>query len=227
MVYVVTPSAVLKPSALAGRKVPRPLLRAGLGLAPRTRPFGRETRRLLFQHALARYVAALLPFPVAALTWPELALPISQAPLLMLILVLYIETSVLSIGSPEKRRALVPPDEIARTGDLFAARARDLLVRIAARRNLATGTLHLVAEQSGMARVPPFTIVSLQSESGEILEPDPHERSLLEAGLFDATFPEARLHLVNLATDTFQRSVALDARTVSGHARLAAMAAVR
>jgi hypothetical protein len=125
MVYVVTPSAVLRPGALAGRRAPRPLLPAGLALAPRTRPLGREARRLLFQHALARYVAALLPFPIAMIIWPELALPISQAPLLMLILVLFIETSVLSIGSPEKRRALAPRDEIARVGDLLRTRARD------------------------------------------------------------------------------------------------------
>jgi hypothetical protein len=225
MVYVVTPSAVLRPDALAGRRAPRPLLPAGLALAPRGRPFGREARRLLFQHAIARYVAALLPFPIAMIIWPELALPISQAPLLMLILVLFIETSVLSIGSPEKRRALAPRDEIARVGDLLRTRARDALTRIAAGRGLASGTLHLVVEQSGMARVPPFSLVSLQSETGEVLDIDAEEQALLAAWLFDDGLTEQRLHVVSLATDTFMHATSLDTRTVSAHARLAAMAA--
>ncbi len=225
MVYVVTPCAVLRPTALRGRKAPRPLLPAGLALVPRARPFGREARRLLFQHAFARYVTALLPFPVAMIIWPELALPISQAPLLMLILVLFIETSVIAIGSPEKRRALASRDEIARVTDLLQARARDLLTGIAARRNLAAGTLHLVVEQSGMARVPPFTLVSLQWETGEVLDLDAEEQALLETGLMDTDLTEQRLHLVNIATDTFMRATSLDARTVSAHARLAAMAA--
>jgi hypothetical protein len=224
MVYVVTPSAVLRPGALDGRRAPRPLLPAGLALVPRGRPLGREARRLLFQHAIARYLAALLPFPIAMIIWPELALPISQAPLLMLILVLFIETSVISIGSPEKRRALAHRDEIARTGDLVLARARELLIRVAARRGLASGTLHLVVEQSGMARVPPFTLVSLQSDTGEVLELDAEERALLAAGLFGDDLTERRLHVVGLATDTFMHATSLDVRTVSAHTRLAAMA---
>jgi hypothetical protein len=136
--------------------------------------------------------------------------------------------------SPEKRRALAPRDEIASTGDLIRARARELLIRVAARRGLASGTLHLVVEQSGMARVPPFTLASLHSDTGEVLELDAEERALLAAGLFDdglterrlhvVGLTERRLHVVGLATDTFMHATSLDARTVSAHARLAAMA---
>jgi hypothetical protein len=228
MLVVVTPSTVRRPRALAQAAPGRPLLRHPLAMVPRGgRPVGLVVR-LLFELSLVRYVVALTPFPVAMLIWPELALPISQAPILMMGLLLFIETNVLSVPTAEKRRGLVDAAAAARGLDLMQARAREVLTRIAAGRDLADGVLHLVVEQSAMARVRPLTVVSVQREGAEppVLELDGEERAWL-AGLFDEGsgegFGEAALQRINLAENRFQRAYALEARSVSAHARLAAM----
>jgi hypothetical protein len=181
----------------------------------------------VFEHSLPRYVVALLPFPVAMLIWPDLALPISQAPLLMIGFVLFIETSVLSIGSPDRRRARATEAEAARALDLLRVRGREVLTRIAAGRGLTDGTLTLVVEQSAMARLRPLTLVRVRTdgETPEPLDLSPDEIALLRDGLFDEALPETLLHRVNQAENEFLRTVTLDVRGVSAHARLAAMAA--
>jgi hypothetical protein len=172
-------------------------------------------------------VIALAPFPVAMLIRPDLALPISQAPILMFGIVIWIETSVLSVPTAARRRALIDPDVAARGLDALNARARHLLTRIAARRNITEGRLHLVIEQSAMARVAPLTLVSVQAEAPApaVHDLDAAEIAMLETELFDADLTEALLHRINLAENTFLRDLPLEARSVSAHARLAAMAA--
>jgi hypothetical protein len=111
-----------------------------------------------------------------------------------------------------------------RTLDTLRFRARKLLGKIAARRGLAAGDLHLVVEQSELARMTPMTLVSVQAASArpELLALDPEERDWLET-LFDADLTERDLHLANLREDVFIRDTGFDARGVSAHARLAAL----
>jgi hypothetical protein len=227
MLFVLTPSAVTDPKALATTSLPRRILTLGRSV----RPHGWLGRavwwRMLIEHSLVRYVIALAPFPVAMLIWPDLALPISQAPILMFGIVLWIETSVLSVPTAARRRALIDPDEAARGLDALRARARALLTRVAARRGIVEGRLHLVIEQSAMARMTPLTLVSVQVDTPApaVLDLDAEETAMLRDGLFDETLPEALLHRINLAENTFLRDLPLEARGVSAHARLAAMAA--
>jgi hypothetical protein len=227
MLFVLTPSAITDPKALATAGVPKRVLTLGRSV----RPHGWIKRavwwRMLIEHSLVRYVIALAPFPVAMLIWPDLALPISQAPVLMFGIVLWLETSVLSVPTAERRRALIDPDAAARGLDALRARARAVLTRIAARRGIAEGRMHLVIEQSAMARVTPLTLVSVQVDTPApaVLDLDAEETAMLTDGLFDETIPEALLHRINLAENTFLRDLPLEARSVSAHARLAAMAA--
>jgi hypothetical protein len=226
MLFVLDPGAITNPATLRVGRVPHHVLGRPFAIRPRGGPLAAAWWRLLIELSLTRYVIALAPFPIAMAIWPELALPISQAPILMFGIVLFVETSVLSVPTPERRRALIDPDDAARGHDLLRARGRDLLVRIAARRNLSEGALHLVVEQSPMARVTPFTIVSVQHEAAAaaFLDLDDAEAALVREGLFDGELTERLLQRINLAENRFLRSVALDARAVSAHARLAALA---
>lgn len=226
MLFVVTSANVRRPDALVAADPERPLLRLGLAVAPRSGPLTGVFWRMVVEHSLVRYVIALAPFPVAMLIWPELALPISQAPLLMIGIVLFVETSVLSVSSPDKRRRLIEPAEAERGLDLLRVRAQTVLSRLAAERRLADGALHLAIEQSAMARVAPLTLVSVQCReaSPPVLALDPGEAAAVAAGLFDEAFGEAELHRINLAANIFQRSFAIDARSLSAHTRLAGIA---
>jgi hypothetical protein len=228
--FVVTPSTVTNPRALRLHRVGAQMLGRGLRVVPR-RPLTRGVFwRIAFDQAPLRYVIALSPFPVAMIVRPDLALAISQAPLLMFAIVFMIESSFLSVSTPEKRRKLVSEAEAARGLDLLRLRARDALGRIAAGRGMASGELHLVVEQSGLARVPVLTLVSVQlpGEPGgrpELLDLSSEEREMLQDRLFDAELDETRLHRINLAENRFLRDVAFEARGVSAHARLMAKAA--
>lgn len=77
-----------------------------------------------------------------------------------------------------------------------------------------------------MARVPPFTHLSLQFEGAraEVLDLNPEEVRLLREALFDEALSERLLQTINLAENRFLRDVALETRSVSAHARLAALA---
>lgn len=227
MIFLLSPSSIANPDVLRNPRPPKPVLGRGFAIRPRGALLSPAFRRLLFEQSLTRYLVALAPFPIAMAIWPELALPISQAPVLMFGIVLFIETSVLSVPTPEKRRKLIDRDAAEAGLDRLRARGREALARIAARRDLQEGTLHLVIEQSAMARVPPFTIVSLQYEGPRgpaVLDPDPFEAALMVEGVFGDGIDERLLQRINLAENRFLRSVSIDVRSVSAHARLAALA---
>jgi hypothetical protein len=227
MVFLVDPTTVSNPAVLKTARVPKQLLGRGFGFVPRGGAATATFWRLVLEQSLTRYVIALAPFPLAMLVWPELALPISQAPILMFGLVLFIESNVLSVPTPSRRRALIDEADAARGLDLLRARARAILTRAAARRGLTEGVLNLVVEQSAMARVAPFTLLSLQYDGPggvEVLELSPAERAALRDELFDADLPERLLQRINLCENVFLRALPLEAKSVSAHARLAALA---
>ncbi len=225
--FIVTPSSVSNPAALGRGRVDRPLLGRGMPALPRGLFAARSFWRIMLELPMVRYSIVLLPFPVAMLIWPELALPISGAPLLMFLLILYVEGNVLSVPTAQKRRALIDRAEAERGLDLFAARGRATLTRIAAGRGMAEGVLVLVVEQSAMARFPPLTYVALRDGAeGRTLDLTEAERAMV-ADLFASDLDEALLHRINLSENVFLRSVTLDAASLSAHARLAAMARAR
>ncbi|RDC71332.1 hypothetical protein DLJ49_15035 [Rhodovulum sp. 12E13] len=229
--FVVTPSTVVDPRRLRLTRVGSQMLGRGLRVIPRRPLFRGVFWRIVFDQAPLRYILALSPFPIAMLIRPDLALGISQAPLLMFAIVFMIESTFLSVSTPEKRRKLIAEADAARGLDLLTLRARDVLARIAAGRGMETEDLHLVVEQSGLARVPVLTLVSVQvaQEGGRplLLDLDDSERELLEDRLFAEGLDERLLHLINLADNRFLRSVAFEARAVSAHQRLMARAGRR
>ncbi len=224
---VVTPSTVWNPAALETRRVPKRML-GRIAILPRRGASGRMRLRLAFENQLLRFTAALSPFVAAMLIWPQSALPISQAPLAMLLVVGLVEMRMLRLSDPQ-RAALISEDDAARALDTLQFRADRLLSRIAANRGLDQGSLHLVVEQSDLARVPPLTLVSVQAgpPKAHLLDLDSQERAMLAEGLFDADFSETDLHRTNLREGAFLRSVAFEPAGLSAHARLAAMMAAR
>lgn len=221
--FVVAPDTVWNPGALEFSSAPRKILQRGM-LMPR-----REFRwgligRILFESQVLRFLTVLLPFVFAMLIWPELALPISQAPLPMFIAIGFVELRVLR-PTKEKRTKLISDADLARTLDTLNFRGRRILTQIAAGRQLETGELYLVVEQSDMAKVPPLTIASVQADSGKkrLVSLNEKERALIRETLFDDDFTEEQLLLANLRESAEIRSVSFDTRGVSAHARLAAM----
>lgn len=229
MIFVLSPDTVANRSVLETRSVPRRLLSLGVSVWPKGLFRSRLFWRVLFEKSLPRYVIALSPFPFLILARPEWSLGLSQAPLAMFAFVIIVESYVLSIPSPEKRRRLATETEAAAVLDQLQVRARAVLTRIAAGRGLDAGELHLVIEQSGLIRVPPLTLVSVQQdgEAPGFLDLGAEERRDLAATLFADGVSEHDLRRVNIARNTQLQHFTLDARDVSGHARLQAMAAAR
>ncbi len=221
--FIVSPSTLLNARALETRSVPKRMI-GRISLFPRKGARWRVVLRLIFEVQVLRFLAALLPFVIAMFIWPDLALPISQAPIPMLFLIFFVETRVFNMPK-EKRKSLISDAEMDRVLDAFSFNARKVLTRIAARQNLTSGTLHLVAEQSELGRVPVLTLVSVQmaGKDPHVLDLDDKDRADIETGLFDDDFTEERLHLVTLREGQNLRSVTIEASEISAHARMAAL----
>ena len=230
MILVVTPATVHRSASLRLRRVPSRMMGGGMRVVPRGAPLSRVFWRQVLDQSFPRYMLALAPFPVAMILRPDLALAISQAPLLMFGLVYMVEAYVLSVPTPEKRRALIDEDAAARGLERLRLSGERLLGRIAAGRGMEREVLHLVVEQSPLARVSPLTFLSVQVEgptAGErpvLLDLTEQERAMLAEGLFGEGVDERLLQRINLADNTFLRDVRLEARAISAHARLMALA---
>lgn len=222
--FIVSPLTVWNPGALQMRQLPRRIF-GRVTLWPRRGATAGLWLRILFEVELWRYLGILMPFAVAAVIWPEWAIGIAQAPLLMFIAVHLAETKLMRL-SPEARGALLDGAEAERGLDTLRVRARAILTRIAAGRGLTAGALHLVVEQSELARIAPLTFVSVQWDEGpEVLALTMAEEALIREALFAEGLDERLLQKINLAEGEFLRDEVLDVRAVSAHARLAAMMA--
>ncbi len=218
---VITNATLLNPRVLETRSLPKKFLGRVLVL-PRGAGPGVWLRLVVEIQAL-RYLVTLLPFGLAPVFFRSLAMPVMEAPALMLMWVSVVEMRVLRL-TKVGRSKVVSADEAARRLDILSFRARACLRRIAARHEMAEGELRLVVEQSELARIRPLTLVSVQTE-----KPEPHlptldaaDRAVLEQGLFDAEFTEQDLLSVNHRDDVYLRDIAQEARAVSAHGRMAA-----
>lgn len=223
--FVVSPTTIWNAAGLETRSAPKILI-GRMTVLPRIGGSARLWIRILIESQIFRFSAALSPFVAAIFIWPDLALPIAQAPVAMLIVVGIVEMRVLRVKD-DKRAAIVPADEAARALDALRFRGEKALTKIAARRGLRTGELMLVVEQSELARVAPLTFVSVQvgGAAPAVLPLDAEERGILHETLFAEGFTERALHLANLRENRFLRTVTLEARAVSAHARMAALMA--
>jgi hypothetical protein len=225
--FIVTPDTVLNPGALAMKQVPRRFF-GRANLWPRRGAGFRTTFRMLAELQALRYTIPLLPLLVIGFTWTQTALPLAQAPILMVLLIGLVEMRLLRY-SPEARARIASPDEAARTLDLLAAKGRPILTRIAAGRDVGPGRLHLVVEQSDLARIAPLTYVSVQHEPDEgrprILALTVEEMALIRDGLFSDPLTERSLFRANAHLGQSLQIVSFDTAHLSAHARLAALMA--
>jgi hypothetical protein len=218
---IVTDATIANRGVLETRSLPKKFL-GRVQLVPRKGGL-RLWARLIVEIQILRYLSALLPFVAIPLMSRDLALPVTQAPLAMLVVIALVELKVLRLSKAGRERA-VEADEAARRLDTLAFRARACLRRIAARHGVTEGALRLVIEQSELARIPPLTLVSVQTDQPEtrLLALDEGDRAVLAEGLFDADLTERDLLAVNHRDDLYIRDIAQEARAVSAHARLAA-----
>lgn len=219
---ILTNATMWNPGVLETRSLPKKFL--GRVLVVPLNAGLRTWGRLLVEMSVLRFLVTLMPFAISPILVRDLAVPVMQAPVLMVILVLLVEMKVLRLTAKARARQ-VGPDEAARTLDTLAFRGRSCLRRIAARHDLGEGTLRLVVEQSELARIAPLTLVSVQSDTPgpHVLRLDPEDRDLLSEGLFDASLTERDLLAVNHRDNRYIREITQEARAVSAHARLAAL----
>jgi hypothetical protein len=221
--FIVSPTTLFNPSALETRQLPKRMI-GRISIIPRRGASAALILRLILEVQVLRYLSALAPVVIAMLIWPHLALPISQAPIPMLILIYFVETRVLDM-SKDKRAALVSDDEADRVLDALEFNGRRVLTRIAARLGLTHGRVVLAVEQSELARVPVLTLVSVQIDlpHPQVIELEVAEREILKTGLFDDLLTEEALHAVTLKSRQPIRTVHIEASDISAHARIAAL----
>ena len=218
---ILTNATMLNPGALEASSLPKKFLGRVMVL-PRGAGPGTWLRLIVEVQAL-RYLVTLMPFGLAPFFFRSLAMPVMEAPALMLMWVSVVELRVLRLSKKARKNA-VTADEAARRLDILAFRAKACLRRIAARHEMAEGELRLVIEQSELARIRPLTLVTVQTETPEPHLPplDATDRAVLRDGLFDAEFTEHDLLLVNHNEDVYLRDIAQEARAVSAQGRMAA-----
>ena len=78
MIIIASPGHVANPGVLEISSAPRRFLGRGFGVVPKGTVLRPGFWRLVIEFQLLRYLTALVPFPIAMLIWPDLALPISQ-----------------------------------------------------------------------------------------------------------------------------------------------------
>lgn len=223
---IVTDATIANRAVLETRSLPKRFFGRAV-LLPRQGGIGLWLR-LIAEFQFLRYMLALAPFMLVPLMRRDMALTISQAPLIMLIVIAVIELRVLRL-SKAARAKQTTPDEAGRRLDRLVFRARACLRGIAARQGITEGELRLVIEQSELARLPPLTLVSVQTDLPEprLLSLSAEDRAILQAGLFDADLTERDLLAVNHRDSLYLRDIAQEARAVSAHTRLAAALAAR
>lgn len=221
IMFVLSPTTVVNPNALEIRSAPRRFL-GRIAILPARGASPGLILRLLFESQPLRFVGSLTPFIAAMFVWKDLALPIAQAPLAMIILITIVEMRILRLNDTQ-RAALCSPENATETLDRLRFSAQAVLSRIAARQEIAEGVLHLVVEQSELARIAPLTLVSVQRSDPEpeLLALDAEECRLIREELFEHD-GERKLQRTNLSQDEFLRSFDLDPRGVTAHTRLAA-----
>ncbi|QUJ77917.1 hypothetical protein KDD17_01270 [Sulfitobacter albidus] len=218
---VVTHRTLRNPAILKVRQLPRKFF-GRVTVWPRTRVGFWLYLRLIIEFQALRYALTLLPLILIGLSWNAMALPMAQAPILMVAMIWLVEMRLLRV--PKARRARLIDAAAADRGlDLLRLQARAALTRIAAGRDMKRGELHLVIEQSELWRLPPLTYVSVQSEDGpKVIALSVEECAILREELFKAPLSERLLQRINQSQGVFLRDVTFDARGVSAHARLAA-----
>lgn len=218
---ILTKDTLRNPSILKVRQLPRKFF-GRVTVWPRGKIGLKLLLRITAEFQAVRYSLTLMPLIVIALIWTSTALPLSQAPILMLLIIWWVEMRLLRVPA-SKRAGLIDAVEAERGLDLLAVQARATLTRIAAHRGMRIGKLHLIIEQSELAAFTPLTYVSVQSEAGpKVLDLTSEERDMITAGLFQPPLNERLLQRINQSQNVFLRDIPLDSRAVSAHARLAA-----
>lgn len=224
--FILTPRTIRNRAALEVRQIPRRFL-GRIFVWPRAGSW-RLKARVIFEIELLRYLVALAPFAVMALIWRSSALAIAQAPALMVLVIYGVEMRYLRL-TPAARARLLSSAERDRFHDLLAVRARAILTRIGAGRRMMAGQLHLVIEQSELARVPPLTIVTVQADGttpgqtgAEIVDLSDKEMALIHKTLFAAPLTEAVMQRLTLSGKDTVTVTCLELRAISAHDRMAA-----
>ena len=218
---ILTKATVKNPKILEVRQLPRKFF-GRVTVWPKGRIGATRYLRIVAEFQALRYSLTLLPLIVIALIWTNTALPLSQAPILMLLIIWWVEMRLLRVPA-SKRAGLIDPAEAERGLDLLKVQARTVLTRIAAGRGMRAGQLHLVVEQSELGLFAPLTYVSVQSDYvPKVVDLTTQEQEDIRTHLFQSPLDERLLLRINQSQNIFLRDIPFEARTISAHARLAA-----
>lgn len=218
---ILTHETLRNPAILSVRQLPRKFF-GRVTVWPKGRIRFGQLMRIVIEFQWVRYSLSLLPLIIIGLIWNGMAMPLSQAPILMLLIIWWVEMRLLRVP-PAKRARLIDAADAERGLDVLRVQSRAVLTQIATGRGLRAGQLHLVIEQSELGTFTPLTYVSVQSDIGpEVVALNAAERDIIAAGLFQPPLDETLLHRINQSQNIFLRDVTLDARGISAHARLAA-----
>lgn len=219
--HILTHTTLRNPAILKVRQLPRKFF-GRVPVWPRGPLAFGTYLRLIIEFQAVRYILTLSPFIFNGLSWNALALPMAQAPILMIFMIWFVEMRILRIPKP-RRPKLIEGAQADRMIDLLRVQSRSALTQLAAARGMKQGELHLVVEQSELWRLPPLTYVSVQSEEGpEVVRLSAAEQEIVKNALFQPPLTEKTLQRVNQSQGIFLRDITFDARGVSAHARLAA-----
>jgi hypothetical protein len=218
---ILTHSTLRNPAILKVRQLPRKFF-GRVAVWPRQNVGFAGFLRLILEFQAVRYLLSLSPLIAIGLSWDAMALPMAQAPILMIAMIWWVEMRFLRVAKSRRPR-LIEGAQAERGLDLLRVQSRAALTRIAAGRGMRQGQLHLVVEQSELWRLSPLTYVSVQSEDGpQVLRLSAEECRILHESLFQPPLTERQLQRINQSQGVFLRDIAFDARGVSAHARLAA-----
>ncbi|MGP3697272.1 hypothetical protein [Rhodobacter sp. NSM] len=219
MIFVLAPSTIFNRRTLKVRRFPGRLAEPQRPL-PRRLMLSSAFWRMAVESSMLRNGAVVAPIPAAVVIAPDLVTASLALSPILLFLLLFAEGNL----APVKARN-GDEDEVDRVLDLLRLRGKNVLTRIAAGRGIQAGRLTLVIEQSSLARLPPMTLVSVQSTAdARVLDLTAEEQRMVRETLFAEGLNEAALLRVNLVQKKPMREVSLEVSSISAHARLAAMA---
>jgi hypothetical protein len=157
---IVAPQTISNAGVLETRSLPKKFF-GRVQLVPKGAGFGLWAR-LILEIQFLRYMAALVPFIAIPFMSNDLALPVTQAPLAMVLVIAVVEMRVLRLTDRGRQR-IVDEDEAGPPSRHLRLSCAGGLAADRGAAGIAEGEVMLVAEQSELARVPPLTLVSVQS----------------------------------------------------------------
>jgi hypothetical protein len=179
---IVAPQTISNAGVLETRSLPKKFF-GRVQLFPKGAGFGLWAR-LILEIQFLRYMAALVPFIAIPFMSNDLALPVTQAPLAMVLVIAVVEMRVLRLTDRARQRC--DEDEAARRVDAFTFRARPPCG--GSRRGGDRGGRGHAGRRTvrtGACAAPDAGVGAIRRAGPHVMDLDPEDRAILQDTLFD------------------------------------------